>query len=92
MFYYLQVFHNDDFLQLSESIVQMMMARNLEIGEIVKFEAMLNWSRNKVKMKGAGKVDSKVEFRCIMERLTRELKLYRISPQDLIKVKESSIK
>ena len=67
-------------------MVQMMMARNLEVSEIKKYEAMLNWAKHKVRSKGASKVDSKVEFRCIMERLTRELKLYKISPQDLIKV------
>ncbi|MCL4136096.1 UNVERIFIED_CONTAM: hypothetical protein GTU68_001309 [Idotea baltica] len=83
---FVQVFHSEDFLQLSESIVQMMMARNLEVGEIIKFEAMLNWARHRVRSKGGSKIDSKVEFRCIMERLTKELKLYRISPQDLIKI------
>ncbi|XP_047492045.1 uncharacterized protein LOC125041252 [Penaeus chinensis] len=81
-----QVFESPDFLQLSESMVNMMMARNLEVAEITKFEAMLTWAKNRVRVKGASKVDSRVEFRCIMERLTRELKLYRISPQDLIKI------
>ena len=85
--YPLQVFQSADFLQLSESMVNMMMARNLEVAEITKFEAMLAWAKNRVKVKGASKADSRVEFRCIMERLTRELKLYRISPQDLIKVR-----
>lgn len=31
-------------------------------------------------------MDAKVEFRCIMERLGRDLKLERISPQELIKI------
>ncbi|KAK7083981.1 hypothetical protein SK128_024955 [Halocaridina rubra] len=81
-----QVFQSPDFLQLSESMVHMMMARNLEVAEITKFEAMLSWAKHRVRMKGVSKADSRVEFRCIMERLTRELKLYRISPQDLIKI------
>lgn len=81
------MFQGPDFLQLSESMVHMMMARNLEVAEIVKFEAMLTWAKNRVKTKGGSKADSRVEFRCIMERLTRELKPYRISPQDLIKVR-----
>lgn len=81
-----QVFETPNFLQLSESMVNMMMARNLEVSEIIKFEAMLTWAKHRIKMKGAPKADSRVEYRCIMERLTRELKLYRISPQDLIKV------
>ena len=33
------------------------------------------------------KTEAKLEFRSCMDRLTRDLKLYRISPQDLIKVK-----
>lgn len=39
-----------------------------------------------VKSKVSAKTDAKVEFRCIMERLARDLKLHRISPQELIKV------
>ncbi|KAF2363067.1 BTB/Kelch-associated [Trinorchestia longiramus] len=80
-----QVFQTEDFLSLSESMVQMMMARNLEVAEITKFEAMLTWARFRVRSRGSNKVNSRTEFRAIMERLTRELKLYRISPQDLIK-------
>jgi hypothetical protein len=34
----------------------------------------------------SAKTDAKVEFRCIMERLARDLKLHRISPQELIKI------
>lgn len=37
-------------------------------------------------MKLNAKTDAKVEFRCIMERLTRDLKLHRITPQELIKI------
>lgn len=81
-----QVFHTDEFLSLSESMVQMMMARNLEVVEITKFEAMLTWARFRVRARVTNRSDSRAEFRAIMERLTRELKLYRISPQDLIKV------
>jgi RAP1 GTPase activating protein 1 len=36
--------------------------------------------------KVSAKTDAKVEFRCIMERLGRDLKLHRISPQELIKI------
>lgn len=82
----LQVFQTEDFLTLSESMVQMMMARNLEVAEITKFEAMLTWTRYRVRSRGTSKLDSRTEFRLVMERLTKELKLYRISPQDLIKV------
>lgn len=60
--------------------------RNLEVAEVRKFEAMLNWARHKIKTKTSSKLDAKLEFKCIMERLARDLKLYRISPQELIKV------
>lgn len=82
-----QVFQCPDFLSLSESIVQMIMARNLEVPEVRKFEAMLQWAKHKIRTRGAAsRVDAKIEFRCTMERLTRDLRLYRISPQDLIKI------
>lgn len=42
------LFQTDDFLSLSESMVQMIMCRNLEIPEVRKFEAMLSWAKNKV--------------------------------------------
>uniref|UniRef100_A0A182IQ02 Uncharacterized protein n=1 Tax=Anopheles atroparvus TaxID=41427 RepID=A0A182IQ02_ANOAO len=80
------LFQNADFLTLSESMVQMIMCRNLEIPEVRKFEAMLAWAKHKVKSKASAKTDAKVEFRCIMERLARDLKLHRISPQELIKI------
>lgn len=80
------LFQTSEFLNLSESMVQMIMCRNLEVPEVRKFEAMLSWARNKIKCKTANKTDAKNEFKCTMERLARDLKLYRISPQELIKV------
>jgi hypothetical protein len=48
---------------------------------------MLKWAKQRIKSKTySNKVDAKVEFRCCMDRLTRDLKLYRIPPTDLIKV------
>ena len=48
---------------------------------------MLKWAKHRVNTKTySNRVDAKIEFRCSMDRLTRDLKLYRISPQDLIKV------
>uniref|UniRef100_T1HRR2 Rap-GAP domain-containing protein n=1 Tax=Rhodnius prolixus TaxID=13249 RepID=T1HRR2_RHOPR len=81
-----QLFPTPEFLTLSESMVQMIMCRNLEIAEVRKFEAMLNWAKHKIKTKTSSKLDAKLEFKCIMERLARDLKLYRISPQELIKI------
>ncbi|XP_049795003.1 uncharacterized protein LOC126209928 [Schistocerca nitens] len=81
-----QLFQVQDFMMLSESMVQMIMCRNLEIPEVRKFEAMLGWARNKIRTKTSSKMDAKLEFKCIMERLARDLKLYRISPQELIKI------
>lgn len=80
------LFQLQDFLNLSESMVQMIMCRNLEIPEIRKFEAMLAWARHKVKQKLSVKVDARLEFRSIMDRLTRDLKLHRITPNELIKI------
>ena len=52
-----------------------------------RFEAMLKWAKHRVNTKTySNRVDAKIEFRCCMDRLTRDLKLYRIAPQDLIKV------
>ncbi|XP_020294253.1 uncharacterized protein LOC109859929 isoform X2 [Pseudomyrmex gracilis] len=80
-----QLFQNPDFLTLSESMVQTIMCRSLEVVEIKKFEAMLNWAKHRIKTKST-KIDAKVEFKCIMERLSRDLKLYRITPQELIRI------
>ncbi|XP_072753921.1 uncharacterized protein Rsh isoform X4 [Anoplolepis gracilipes] len=80
-----QLFQNPDFLTLSESMVQMIMCRSLEVVEIKKFEAMLSWAKHRIKTKST-KLDAKVEFKCIMERLSRDLKLYRITPHELIRI------
>lgn len=45
------LFLTPDFLNLSESMVQMIMCRNLEIPEVRKFEAMLAWAKHKVNKK-----------------------------------------
>lgn len=82
----LQLFQTPDFLTLSESMVQMIMCRSLEVPEVRKFEAMLGWARHRIRSKTSSKMDAKLEFKMIMERLARDLKLYRISPQELIKV------
>lgn len=83
----LAIFGTKHFLELSESMVQLIMNRNLEVAEINKFEAMLKWAKYRVNnRKYSDKADARIEFRCCMDRLTRDLKLYRISPQDLIKI------
>lgn len=85
------LFQTSEFLNLSESMVQMIMCRNLEVPEVRKFEAMLSWARNKIKVKSTSnkndaKNEARNEFKTIMERLARDLKLHRITPQELIKV------
>ncbi|XP_033221111.1 uncharacterized protein LOC117175513 [Belonocnema kinseyi] len=80
-----QLFQSPEFLTLSESMVQMIMCRGLEVIEIKKFEAMLSWAKHRIKTKSS-KIDAKMEFKCIMERLSRDLKLYRITPQELIRI------
>lgn len=81
------IFQMEDFLNLSESMVQMIMCRELDITEIRKFEAMLAWANNRVAQKGAPSRElERIEFYSIMDRLTRDLKLAKIAPQDLIKI------
>ncbi|XP_053951707.1 uncharacterized protein LOC128859051 isoform X2 [Anastrepha ludens] len=81
------LFKSPDYLTLSESIVQMIMNRELQMPEIRKFEAMLMWAKHKVsKSKNHPNKDTQFEFECIMERLTRDLNLCRISPSELLTV------
>lgn len=42
------LFKTTDYLNLSESMVQMIMCRNLEVPEVTKFDAMLTWAKHKV--------------------------------------------
>jgi RAP1 GTPase activating protein 1 len=70
------LFQTPEFVQLSESMVQMIMCRNLDCPEVRKFEAMLTWARHKIRTKTSSRVDAKMEFKCIMDRLARDLKLY----------------
>ena len=58
----LAIFHNKHFLSLSESMVQMIMSRNLEIPELHKFEAMLKWANNKVRWKESFKKHENSQF------------------------------
>lgn len=81
------IFQMPDFLNLSESMVQMIMNRELDITEIRKFEAMLAWANNRVVQKMmATRAAERSEFHSIMDRLTRDLKLAKIAPQDLIRI------
>ncbi|XP_054722058.1 uncharacterized protein LOC129231720 [Uloborus diversus] len=78
-----QLFNRKEFLDLSESMFQMILGRELNISEVAKFQVMLQWANNKIAM--SAKVDPR-ELHCTMNRLTRDLKLYKIPPQELIKV------
>lgn len=83
----LKVFLHPDFLTLSESMVNQIMTRNLDVPEIRKFEAMLRWATNKSKLKP----DPEQEFKHIMDRLKKDIDLMKIAPQDLIRVRNTSI-
>uniref|UniRef100_A0A1A9W2Z0 Rap-GAP domain-containing protein n=1 Tax=Glossina brevipalpis TaxID=37001 RepID=A0A1A9W2Z0_9MUSC len=81
------LFKCSEFLNISESMVQMIMCRELQCPEIRKFEAMLAWAKHKVaKMKNHPSKDTQFEFECIMDRLTRDLNLCRISPSELLSI------
>lgn len=88
------LFARQEYLQISESMLQTILTRqNLNLIETRKFQVMLQWSLHKVKTEkienqkndklGSSKV---TELQAIMNRLTRDLKLHKIPPQDLIKV------
>ena len=81
------LFKCPEFVHLSESMVQMIMCRELQTPEIRKFEAMLAWAQHKVsRMRNHPNKDTQFEFECVMERLTRDLNLCRISPSELLTV------
>ncbi|XP_026668884.1 uncharacterized protein LOC108624396 isoform X2 [Ceratina calcarata] len=81
-----QLFESTDFLMLSESMVQMIMGRGLEVGEIKKFQAMYKWAQNRIKDRKSSKMDPKKEFKLIMDRFSKDLKLHRITPHELIRI------
>ncbi|GIY77773.1 signal-induced proliferation-associated 1-like protein 1 [Caerostris darwini] len=78
-----KLFSKKEFLDLNESMFQMILGRELNIPEITKFHAMMDWANYKIEKSHC--VDPK-ELVCIMNRLTRDLKLQKIPPQELIKV------
>ncbi|XP_055930652.1 uncharacterized protein LOC129960928 isoform X3 [Argiope bruennichi] len=78
-----QLFNRREYLELSESMFQMILGRDLNISEVTKFQVMLQWANYKIEMSTS--VDPR-ELECIMNRLTRDLKLQKIPPQELIRV------
>ena len=89
------LFARQEYLQLSESMLQTILTRqNTNLSETRKFQVMFQWSLHKVKADrpDALRNDNKYqsvrvnELQTIMNRLTRDLKLHKIPPQDLIKV------
>lgn len=88
------LFARNEYLQLSESMLQTILTRqNLNLAETKKFQVMIQWAMHKVR---SDQVENKrndkitpnkvTELQAIMNRLTRDLKLHKIPPQDLIKV------
>ncbi|PRD20353.1 UNVERIFIED_CONTAM: Serine-enriched protein [Trichonephila clavipes] len=77
-----QLFSRREFLDLSESMFQMILGRDLNISEVTKFQVMLQWANYKIEMSTV--VDPR-ELECTMNRLTRDLKLQKIPPQELIR-------
>lgn len=45
-----QLFSRNEFLELSESMFQMILGRELNISEVTKFEVMLQWTKHKIEM------------------------------------------
>ncbi|KAG8186607.1 hypothetical protein JTE90_019929 [Oedothorax gibbosus] len=78
-----QLFSRREYLDLSESMFQMILGRDLNLSEVSKFEVMLQWANYKIEM--SSNIDPR-ELERIMSRLTRDLKLQKIPPQELIRV------
>ncbi|KAG1698110.1 Rap1 GTPase-activating protein 2 [Nymphon striatum] len=79
------VFAQRNYYELTESGLQLILGRDLvDFSELNRFYIMLDWTLQKVSSGPTGKPD-KSEFRCIMNRLTRDLKLNKIAPHDIIK-------
>ncbi|XP_050542293.1 uncharacterized protein LOC126906077 isoform X2 [Daktulosphaira vitifoliae] len=78
----LRVLNHCDFLTLSESLVQQIMSRPLEVSEIRKFQAMIKWATTK----SESKTNAKEEFHHIMTRLKKDINLVKIAPNDLINI------
>ncbi|RWS06809.1 rap GTPase-activating-like protein [Dinothrombium tinctorium] len=92
-------FSRSEYLTLSESMITSILSRQgLNLSETRKFQVMLQWALNTVR--GDNKTiiseldeqneklsqEKQAELKAIMNRLTRDLKLHRIPPQDLIKI------
>lgn len=90
-----KLFQRAEYLMLSESMLTTILSRKtVIISETLKFQVMLQWSLFKV-TKGhyigyerppTLTNHQSAELQVIMNRLTRDLKLAKIPPQDLIKV------
>lgn len=94
-----KLFQRAEYLMLSESMLTTIISRRtLLLNETLKFQVMLQWSLFKV-TKGHYigyerpnnlTITQCQELQVIMNRLTRDLKLSKIPPQDLIKVSKSN--
>ena len=89
------LFARAEYLMLSESMLSTILSRKqLTITETLKFQVMLQWTLYKVtkgQYMGYERPNNLttyqvIEMQSIMKRLTRELKLCKIPPQDLVKV------
>ncbi|CAG2159594.1 unnamed protein product [Oppiella nova] len=89
------LFARQEYLQLSESMLQTILTRqNVNLSETKKFQVMFQWSVHKVKTDRLAdrpqndklQTTRVNELQAIMNRMTRDLKLHKIPPQDLIKI------
>lgn len=90
-----KLFQRAEYLILSESMLTTIISRKtLTMAETLKFQVMLQWSLYKVtkghymgyERPNTLTTNQNNELQMIMNRLTRDLKLAKIPPQDLIKV------
>jgi hypothetical protein len=97
-------FQRNEFLTLSESMFTSLISRaSLTVTECQKFQVMLRWATQRVHSAGRNlSVDTicdnphqmtaakRRELQIVMNRLTRDLKLHKIPPQELITVSDPS--
>ncbi|KAI1295662.1 Rap1 GTPase-activating protein 1 [Halotydeus destructor] len=93
-----KLFYRCEYIALSESMLTSLLSRpTLNLAEGKKFQVMLQWSMNRVRGSTRPAIIADVEaekilanhafeLQVLMNRLTRDLKLYKIPPQELIKV------
>ncbi|XP_014664555.1 PREDICTED: uncharacterized protein LOC106806909 [Priapulus caudatus] len=83
---------NRHYLPLCEPFFTIIICRELRtVSEIEKFQSMLAWAKYYLRRQRHPKGRASEDLKTIMDRLSQDLKLHKISPNDLIKVVRPSM-